>query len=570
MSKKQNNLTSQALLEMSNIKSAIKEESRNTLKDLLAEAVKTALRESSLEDEDSDDDMEIEDPTEDNEKGEKKMAAKRKPSNDDLSENGNPMEQQVPEGPAMGGQPEEVPAEGATENAPQPAMDGEGEDEWSQFDKYQTGEEGTYDLTSEKDFGTVLKVYKLLNNDEEIVVKKDGDKVQLQDNETGTEYIIDLGDGEEAPEAAAMPQEDGEEMQDAELNESSMLEFDDENDLSDEEMSALDGDYDQEGNEFGNGLDDLDDSEAYNDDFDPALSDGGLYSDDDDIAGFGTEDFMYDDLYENKKANKNSTRKSMKEGKNKKKEVLFEVDLGYTDNYQDKDPIKGLSNNEPSKSGRSWHKGVPTGTEKPWAGETKTKGDPFKKTEKVEGSVNEEEMVDETPVEEATNVGGAVQQRTSDKSHIPANRKGNTPEVTRHASTSEDGYIEKLEESLNKIKKENKVLKEGIKELRKGLNEAHVVNVNLGKITKLFLENTTTVEEKREIVNRFASEAKTPEQSMALYESISKQLNSKCGEKKAINEQSMKADSTTINENRNNAPAEFSGMIDLMKRMGNY
>ena len=41
------------------------------------------------------------------------------------------------------------------------------------------------------------------------------------------------------------------------------------------------------------------------------------------------------------------------------KEVLFEVDLGYTDNYQDKDPIAGLSNNEPSKV-VNLGKGVPT------------------------------------------------------------------------------------------------------------------------------------------------------------------------------------------------------------------
>ena len=578
MSKKEKSLASQALLEMKNIQGAIREESKNTLKDLLSEAVKDALRDSALDDDSDDDDMEIEEP-EDNadNKGEKKPAAKRKSSGEEVSEGGNPLEQ--PEGAEPQETPQEMPQEmpnGGAENVPQPGQaEGNGaEDEWSQFDEYQTGDEGTYDLTSEKDFGKVLKVYKLLNNDDDIVVKQDGNKVELQDNNSGAEYIIDLGDEGEEPMAEAVPGEEGEEMQ-AELNEENVFEVEtddvpdpEEDDFYDDIPSfGEDDDYDDEGLE--------DDDEGLEDDDFPIgqpsrrkHNDYGF--DDDEIAGFGGDLAGIDDILESKKRNnKRTARKPMKEGKKNEKEVLFEIDLGYTDNYQDKDPIKGLSNNEPSKSGRSWHKGVPTGTEKPWAGETKTKGDPFKKTQKVEGSVNEEvDELEEEPVEEATNVGGAVQQRSNSKSHIPANREGNTPKVTRHASVGGD-YKEKLEESLRKLQKENKMLKEGVKELRKGLNEAHVVNVSLGKITKLFLENTTSAQEKKEIVNRFANEAKTVEQSQALYESISKQLNSNYGEKKTINEQAIKAESNPINESKN-VPSEFNGMIDLMKRMGNY
>ena len=50
--KNKKNLASQALLEMDAITSAIKEESKNTLNTLLAEAVRNALREGCEEEED--------------------------------------------------------------------------------------------------------------------------------------------------------------------------------------------------------------------------------------------------------------------------------------------------------------------------------------------------------------------------------------------------------------------------------------------------------------------------------------------------------------------------------------
>ena len=41
----------------------------------------------------------------------------------------------------------------------------------------------------------IVKVYKLLNNDDQVIVNKsDDNKVNIKDNETGAEYLIDLGD----------------------------------------------------------------------------------------------------------------------------------------------------------------------------------------------------------------------------------------------------------------------------------------------------------------------------------------------------------------------------------------
>ena len=59
-------------------------------------------------------------------------------------------------------------------------------------------------------------------------------------------------------------------------------------------------------------------------------------SDDDDSDDEKEMPWDYGKHFEGKKS-----RKTMKESK-ERKEVLFEVDLGYTDNYQDEDPISGL------------------------------------------------------------------------------------------------------------------------------------------------------------------------------------------------------------------------------------
>ena len=534
----------QALLEMDDITNAIKEESKKSLNILLSEAVKNALREGC--DEESDDEYEVVD----DEKNDAVDAEVDSNSESQETEDESVSDEESIESDNT----EEIDS---VQDAPE---EGEDEESWSEFSKYQVGDD-TYDLTGENDYENVVKVYKLLKDEDQVVVKQDGNKIQLKDDSVGTEYVIDLGGDGETPEVENSG-DDFDSLQESILgpddpdlwpkalrrnNSTEIAGFEDDEDMGDEEFEL-----------------EIDSDEPISTEPEPSNSEiarasRGIEFGDDDLnidSLLGDED---DFLYESIKNNKNrKTRKPMKESK----EVLFEVDLGYTDNYQDKDPIAGLSNNEPSKSGKSWHKGVPTGTAKPWAGETKSKGEPF------ENTVNEEEMLDmgmEEPVEEATNVGGAVQQRTSSKSHIPANRKEHGPKVKRHVSTT-SGYDEIVNEN-KKLKAENKALKGTLVALKGNLSEAYVTNVNLGKITKLFLENTTSQAEKVDIVNRFSNEAKTVEQSNALYESIKRELNKSMSTQMNINESMSKAGATSVNENVYKSK-ELLKTIDLMNRMG--
>jgi len=544
MSVNKKSISAQALTEMKEITKAIKEESKDTLKAMLSEAVKDALRES-IED---DDDLEIFDDDEccekcgkcgdeckcdkkDTKDSEKSKSKKRSGSLEEDGEEDEMAAQQDPNAAAGAdqaqmGQGMQDPNAGAQAqgqmdasamNAP---VEGEGEMQGDLAGQYQ-GDGDTLDLTGEKNPEEVLRVYKALPNDAQIVVVRNGDKIDFQDNETGAKYIIELG--------ADVPNEE----------------------VGAEEEPAVE------------------DSEA------EQISEGYLFEISDDILEDADgEEF---DEYNSEEENPEMTNE----------EILFEIDLGYTDNYQDKDPIDGLSNSEPSKSGRSWHKGIPTGTEKPWAGKgTEKKGDPF------DNSVNENltelddeyfaaglndtgvadvETEDGMPFDKRVDEGGA---RTSvKKTHRvkSASNEGNPKIGVRRSPNSDNGTLEdgiNVNEAMNKLKAKNKKLNEAVSELHNGLKEAYMTNVNLGKITKLFLENVTTQEEKLNIVERFSNEAKTPKQAQALYEAISKQLT-KAGAGKAQMTESNAAEKTVVKENKIYKSQDLLNTIDLMNRIIN-
>ena len=505
MSVKNKSISTQALMEMNDIKKAIKEESKNTIKAMLSEAVKDALRESV-----EDDDMEILEGEEEccskcgkcgvECKCDKKDAEGKEPKKSgEIEENGEEDEMT----PAQMGDMDPAlqnPAMNAQAQGGEQAPAGDGETAQDDFmAQYQAGDEDTLDLTGEQDINNVLKVYRALSDDDQVVVKQDGGKISLQDNGTGAEYIIDLGtDGADAQAEPAM--EDGEAEQLA------------------EEDSA---------------------------DFDNSTNDNEMTNE----------------------------------------EVLFEIDLGYTDNYQDKDPIDGLSNSEPSKSGRSWHKGIPTGAEKPWAGKgTEKKGDPFDKTVNEnlteldddyfaaglnDTGVAEVETEDGMPFDKKVDENHTFmkgQKRHKVKTKSPNSGDEENPEKSKSISIGNQ-YEADMNEAIKKLKAKNKKLNEAVKELHKGLQEAYMTNVNLGKITKLFLENTTTQAEKLNIVERFSNEAKTPKQAQALYESISKQL---VNNKTAIDE-GKATEKTVVTESK--APVyksqDLLNTIDLMNRVLN-
>lgn len=407
-------------------------------------------------------------------------------------------------------------------------MESEGDaegDDWAEFDKYKVSDD-EYDFSNAED-EEIVKVYKLMKNDDQILVHKDDDKVKIQDNETGAEYIVDLGGDGEATGVAAI--EPGEDEPSAEVD--------------------LGGEGGDEGGE-------------------PSDAEGGEVADD----FSGEDDFNNED--------------DMNESTERMFELMLEYDsnVGYTDNYQKKDVMTTPGMSEPGKNVNDWDAGVPKGKSKPWSGKKgdKSENQPFdgEKGKTVEeGAVNELK----TNAEHAANNGSTSR---TDGPNNPRARKGrsfHTAQNGQETGTGDNAYkgtgsgggnnvevdvkVENLMRRVNKTLKENKELKDTLTTVMASLKEAAVTNHNLAQIIKLISENSTTKEEKEEIIRKFANEAKTIDASKTLYESISNDLK-KAKKMNITEDKNLSVESSKkINETPIYKSQDIMESLDLMHRM---
>lgn len=406
--------------EMEQLAATITEGTKNTLRDILSEAVATYLREEVLNDDEKE--------TEDEETPETETSDV--PEFDEPSDEADNAEEDSKEADE---------AEAKTD-----------EDEWSDFDDYKiSDDEGSeeYDFTKETNPDTLVKVFKLMKNDDQVSVVKDGGKVHVKDNEADTEYVIEL-----------------------------------------------DADSSDDNDDFNN-------------------------------------------------------------------ELTMESNLGYTTTYQKKDSIEGLTMGDAPANTNDWDEGTPKGTERPYG--KPGKNDPFgKKTEKVFEITLNDEVEDEEAMVAENQTSAPSKRRRMNKTWAPENsaKLEGEHEVSRAGKLAES-----LQKKIDDALLENKQLKETVAKVSKIMKEAVQVNVNLGHIVRLMVENSTTKAEKEDIIKRF-NDVQSNEGAKALYESISSELKKAHSNTNVITEQATTVESTKqINESK--IYDEPNGVIDLMKRM---
>jgi len=493
----------ESLLDYNTLANSLKENTESAVKALLSETVRDTYAKLLSEDDDKDyEEGEVEDTssdiTNDAESSDASVDAM------DGADTGMESEEPIDDTAVEGGDDTEL--DGAVEDA---GAEGEGGDEWAEFDKYKVSDD-EYDFTNAED-EEIVKVYKLMKNDDQILVHKDDNgNVNIQDNETGAEYLINLGDNGEAQGVAAM----------------------DSDEPSDEEILADDED--------------------------------------------GADDFGAEDDFENNEDDMNESTEKMFE-------LVLEYDsnVGYTDNYQKKDVMTNPGMSEPGKNVNDWDAGVPKGDSKPWSGYPgkKNKADkPFnaeKGKQVEENTENECGVAPEGQIEEsAAEMGGrmgAHGRMMGTKSHNPIKAKKNSPMNQHHVSTAGEYEGNPTNESFikraNKVLRENKELKSTLTDLMEQLKKVSVTNHNLAQIIKLISENTTSQDEKKEIINRFKNEGKTVEASAALYESISRELK-KSNKMNITEDKSLTVESSKkINETPIYKSQDLLESLDLMHRM---
>lgn len=211
-----------------------------------------------------------------------------------------------------------------------------------------------------------------------------------------------------------------------------------------------------------------------------------------------------------------------------------ESNTGYTSDYQKETAMTTPDNHEPAnpKTTYSMDGGVPTGTEKPFANQ----GDKAPYDEEVNEELEFEVETDDEQVNEvASTTENNPTVRGTGMTHANTNSKGkkfrsSSEGGQRVKGTGENSYSgNETNESLdfkrkmNKLYEENKQMKSIIPELQKKLMESMVINSSMGYIVRLLNENTTSVDEKKEISARF-SKVNTLDESKQLYQTISEEL----------------------------------------------
>ena len=360
-----------------------------------------------------------------------------------------------------------------------------------------------YDFTG-VDGDELLKVYNKLGDDDQIFVKKEDDGTySVKDDETGAEFVIELNSDKLDAENGA-----------------------------EDELPADGEDFDDEDTELSIDLDD--DGED------------GEESADVDVDNDEDDDEIEIDLGDD--------------------EDELNEDLGYTDSYQKDVFAKKINNSEPAdkKTTYSMDAGAPEGSSKPWAGKGDTQ--PFDK--KVdECGVAGVDPDAEANLEENGGTISSIDAKHMKKGQIAQHRPNAPAYDVRKEDSPLNESVKKIVAKAKAIQAENKQYKESLEKIKKSLYEAAVLNVNLGKLVDLLVNETTTRDEKKSILGRF-NNVKTISEGKALYDTIKYELNESKKASAPIVEKQFVANSNALNEaviySNHDNPS-----LDLMTRMDN-
>tara|TARA_R110002126_G_scaffold1909_4_gene11389 strand:+ start:10187 stop:11530 length:1344 start_codon:yes stop_codon:yes gene_type:complete len=121
------------------------------------------------------------------------------------------------------------------------------------------------------------------------------------------------------------------------------------------------------------------------------------------------------------------------------------------------------------------------------------------------------------------------------------------------------------------LKNKNEEYKGALRKFRTMLAETVVFNSNLTYVTKLFMEHSTTKQEKESVFKRFDNEVSTLKESKQLYKRIASEFGSRKPINESINKKLIKSVNTGVSKQLTESTAyvdkETSRIIGLMKRV---
>jgi hypothetical protein len=243
-------------------------------------------------------------------------------------------------------------------------------------------------------------------------------------------------------------------------------------------------------------------------------------------------------------------------------EVMYEIALDEMENI---DGIKAPLGNENDDN---------------WAGDNleggfdddiahaKAEGDMVMSESEMVGEEDDKMEEGEETIEEKIAIGTGMSVGNNRNAYGPGSI--GAPENPKSMNESAVKYNKLLTEA-KELKTKNEEYKQALKQFRTMLAETVVFNSNLTYVTKLFMEHSTTKEEKQAILKRFDGEATTLKESKMLYKSIVNDLSSRKPMNESIdrklNNEVSSGMSKQLNESTAYIDKETQRIKDLMSRV---
>jgi len=373
----------------------------------------------------------------------------------------------------------------------------------------------TIDLTNAPT-SQVLKVFKLMGPEDEIIVTKDSSQnINLKDNGTGKEYMIMGESDEELDEMWEMDDEMFEGMDDEMFEGMDDISFEEEDTIYEIEMEEGDVDFEEEETIYEIEMDTNEDDEDFNDDDEFVTESKKSFKSKG--TGMGKADFKYGKTTDFKMPKQKQGTRGVGMGKGPKKDI-------YT-------------SDSPSFDGEFDKK-------------------PTKKKESKEGMMSTPKKMETKEASRTYGMGSKSGRGL---------RKGITPNRNLTFESTDQKELEILREK-------NEEYRKALNVFRNKLNEVAVFNSNLAYATRLFTEHSTSKQEKINILQRFDG-VETLKESKNLYKSIKDELSTTKSSQisESIERKIEKAPSTgsAINliESKTYENPQFLRMKDLMSKL---
>ena len=409
------------------------------------------------------------------------------------------------------------------------------------------------DMTGAKP-NELMKVFKAMGDEDGIIVVKDGDNIHLTDNNTDTEYIINMGDDSDLSMEEPM-----ENMDESVIYE---LVFEEKEGETNETET-----YEEEHEEGKHGKEEDDDvnETIYELEVNETMKPIGM--------GFGKRrDGMSKSSVNNKgfKEDMADGKKTEKKGKGPKFS-FGKIKHGVTESeLEEEDYTEGWMSEEDSldtmKMERDYMEGDHMVGDDMYGGNKHDyKRRDGRKMGDVDGHYKDYEME-----EDSINADEVIPGETTEASRTMTYMK--RAQRDRVAAPSQLRK-ESVERELGLLREKNEEYKKALDFFRNKLNEVAVFNSNLAYSTRLFTEHSTTKQEKINILRRFDN-VESIKESKSLYKAIKSELDG--GSKNDVVTESVQREllkspsngsASNLIESKTYENPQFMRMRDLMAKI---